>query len=235
MKHTKLLAEKRKVLGKKVKKLRREGITPANVYGKHIKSQSVQVKTDEFLKVYDEVGETGIVDLTIGEDVTPVLIQNVNTNFRNVILHADFYAVNLKEKVKAEVPLEVVGEPKAVADKIGLLMNIISEVEVQALPEELPENIEVDVTHLANIDDQITVGELKVPVGIEILTDKEQVIAKIEELVTKEAQEEAAQEAAEAEAAKAEGSEAGGEAAAQGEEAVSTEEAKSETPKESTE
>lgn len=211
MKHTKLVVEKRKILGKKVKQLRRDGIIPANVYGKNIKSQAVQVKADEFLKIHDEVGETGLVDLTIGEEVIPVLIQHVNTDFRHQILHADFYQVNLKEKVKAAVPLEVIGEPKAVTDKAGLLMNILSEVEVEALPEELPERIEVNVEHLTNVDDQITVAELKVPAGVEILTDKEQVVSKIGELVTKEAQEEAAAEEAAAEAAKAEGGAEGAE------------------------
>ncbi len=219
MKHTKLLAEKRKVLGKKVKKLRREGIIPGNVYGKTIKSQSVQTKQDEFLKVYAEVGETGLVDLTIGEQIIPVLIQNVNKNFRNQILHTDFYAVNLKEKVKAAVPLEIVGEPKAVIDKVGLLMNILSEIEVEALPEELPEKIEVNVERLSNIDEQITVADLKVPAGVEVLTDKEQVVSKIAELITKEAQEEAAAEKEAAEAAKAEA----GEVAVEGAEGETTE------------
>jgi large subunit ribosomal protein L25 len=207
MKHTKLEAEKRTILGKKLKKLRREGITPGNIYGKHLKSQAVQIKTDDFLKVFGEVGETGLVDLTLGEEVIPVLVHGINKNFRDQILHADFFAVNLKEKVKAAVPLEIVGEPKAVTDKIGLLMNLLSEVEVEALPEELPELIEVDVESLANIDDQITVADLKAPTGVEILTDKEHVIAKIGELVTKEAQEEAAAEAAAAEAASTESAE----------------------------
>ncbi len=239
MKHTKLNAEKRTVLGKNVKKLRREGIIPGNVYGKSIKSQSVQTEEKEFLKVYDEVGETGLVDLTIGNEIIPVLIQHVNKNFRHQILHTDFYQVNLKEKVRAAVPLEIVGEPKAVTDKIGLLMNIIGEVEVEALPESLPENIQVDVSNLANIDEQITVGDLKIEEGVEILTDKEQVVSKIEELVTKEAQEEAAAEAAAAEAAKegAEGEEAaagaeGGEAPAAEGEAKPQEEPKEEPAKE---
>lgn len=217
MKHTKLVAEKRIILGKKLKKLRRDGITPGNVYGKNIKSQAIQVDSREFLNVYSEVGETGLVDLTLTDQTIPVLVQNVNKNFRNQILHADFYQVNLKEKVKAAVPLIVVGEPKAVTDKIGLLMNILSEVEVEALPEELPENIEVDVEHLANVDDQITVGELKAPAGVEVLTDKEQVVSKIGELVTKEAQEEAAAEEAAAEAAK---EEAGTETATEGKEST---------------
>jgi len=231
MKHTKLIAEKRTVLGKKVKKLRREGITPGNVYGKNIKSQAIQVNTKEFTDVYSEVGETGLVDLTLGEQIIPVLVQNVNKNFRNLILHADFYQVNLKEKVKAAVPLEIVGEPKAVIDKVGLLMNILSEVEVEALPEELPDNIEVNVEHLANIDEQITVADLKVPADVEILTDKEQVVSKIGELITKEAAEEAAAEEAAAEAAKTEAPTAEGDATTEaGEEPTATE-----TPKETAE
>jgi large subunit ribosomal protein L25 len=204
MKHTKLKVEKRKVLGKKIKKLRRDGIVPANVYGKSIKSEAVQALFKDFDEVYKEVGETGLVDLEFGDKTIPVLIHNVQKNFRGVVLHADFFQVNLKEKVKASVPLEIIGEPKAVVDKIGLLMNILDEVEVEALPENLPENIGVNVAHLANIDDQITVADLKAPEGVEILTDKEQVVSKIGELITKEAAAEKAAEEAAAEAAKEE-------------------------------
>jgi large subunit ribosomal protein L25 len=214
MKHEKLKIEKRKVLGKQVKKLRRDGIIPGNIYGKNIKSEAVQVDAKLFSDVYKEAGETGLVDVDLDGKLTPVLIHNVHKNFRNQVLHADFFQVNLKEKVKTMVPLEILGEPKAVTDKIGLLMNILSEVEVEALPEELPEKIEVNVEHLANIDEQITVGDLKIPTGVEVLTDPAQVVSKIGELVTKEAQEEAAAEEAAAEAAKTEGAE--GEAAAEG-------------------
>lgn len=213
MKHEKLKVEKRKILGKAVKKLRRDGILPGNVYGKDIKSTSVQVATKDFNAVYKETGETGLVDLDLEGTIIPVLIQNVYSDFRKNILHADFFKVNLKEKVKANIPLEIIGEPKAVTEKIGILMNIISEVEVEALPESLPEKIEVDVEHLVNIDDQIAVSDLKVPAEVEILTDANQVVVKIEELVSKEAQEQAAQEAAAAEAAKAEGTVAEGQTA----------------------
>jgi large subunit ribosomal protein L25 len=204
MKRYKLRVEKRKVLGKQVKKLRREGILPCNIYGKGIKSTAVQVPQKDFDEVYKEAGETGLVDVQLDEKVTPVLIHNMQKDFRGNVLHADFFQVNLKEKVKTMVPLGIIGEPKAVLDKVGLLMNIISEVEVEALPEELPENIEVNVEHLANIDEQVTVADLKLPAGVTVLTEPEQVISKIGELVTKEAQEEAAVEAAAAEAAKAE-------------------------------
>lgn len=215
MKHVGLKVEKRTVLGKKVKKLRREGIIPGNVYGGDIKSQAVQVNQKDFDKVFKEAGETGLVDLHLDSQVIPILIHNIAADYKNNILHADFFKVNLKEKIKTEVPIEFVGEPKAVIDKIGLLMPIMSVVEVEALPEELPENIQVNVENLALVDDQITVADLKAPAGVTIITDSGQVIVKVGELVSKEAQEQAAEEAAEAEAAAAETAE--GETTTEGE------------------
>lgn len=213
MKRFALTAEPRKITGKQVKKLRREGILPANVYGKDIKSQSLQLPLSEFQKVFDEAGETGVIDLSYGKETVPVLIHNLHTDYRNTPLHADFFKVNLKEKVTAMIPVEFTGEPKAVTEKIGLLMAITSEVEVEALPTELPEKIEVNVENLGSIDDQITVEQLSKPEGVEILTDPNLVVVKIGELISKEAQEQAAQEAAAAEAASAEGAAQGAEGA----------------------
>lgn len=225
MKHEKLKVEKRIILGKGLKKLRRDGIIPANVYGKNIKSESVQVKADELEKVYKETGETGLVDLELAGKLIPVLIHNVQKNFRGKVLHTDFFQVNLKEKVKAMVPLEIIGEPTAVTEKLGILMNIIDEIEVEALPESLPENIAVSIEHLANVNDQVLVSDLKVPEGVEILTDGSQVISKIAELITKEAAEEVKAEEEAAEAAKAEDAEASegtveGQVPAEGQEAT---------------
>ena len=141
MKRYQLTAEPRKITGKQVKKLRREGIMPANVYGKDIKSQSLQLPQVEFDKVFEEAGETGVIDLSYGTETIPVLVHNIHTDYRNRVLHADFFKVNLKEKVKATIPLEFVGEPKAVVDELGLLMEITPEIEVEALPTDLPEKI----------------------------------------------------------------------------------------------
>ena len=204
MKRHKLVVEKRKVLGKKVYKLRKEGLLPANIYGKGVKSLSVQVPYKEFEKVYKEAGETGIVDVDIAGEVRPSLIHNVQQDYyKHVLLHADFFQVNLKEKVKAMVKIATVGEPKAVSEKLGLLMQTLSEVEVEALPTDLPDKIEVNVEPLAVLDAQITVGEIKLPPGVTILTDASQVVAKIGSLISKEAAEQAAAEQAAAEAAKA--------------------------------
>ncbi|MBI2032277.1 MAG: 50S ribosomal protein L25 [Candidatus Levybacteria bacterium] len=236
----KLKVEKREIFGKKLKKLRREGLLPANIYGKDIKSQAVLLPVEDFKKTYKEVGETGLIDIELDGKSTPVLIHNTQVTFDQNILHTDFYKVNLKEKVKAMIPIEFIGEPKAVTEKIGILMHILNEVEVEALPEELPENVEVNVEPLAAIDEQITVADLKTSEGVTLLTDPAQVVAKIGELITKEAQELAAEEAAAAEAASAEASAEAGEEApeaegepeqTQGEE--STEKTPEEQPKES--
>ncbi len=203
MKRLQLAVQKRDMLGKKVKKLRKEGLLPANIYGKGITSFAVQVAHKDFDQVFKETGETGLLDVHVNGEVRPVLIHNVQYDpITRLALHADFYQVNLKEKVKTMVPVVIVGEPKAVVDKLGLLLQPLSEVEVEALPADLPEKIEVTVEHLAAVGDQITVADLQKPSGVEILTDPGQVVVKIDELVSKEAQEQAAAEAAAAEAAK---------------------------------
>lgn len=177
---------------------------PANIYGKDVKSLAVQLKEKDFETAFKEVGETGLLDVEVDGQLRPVLIHNVQIDpMTRTPLHADFYQVNLKEKVKTMVPVAAVGEPKAVIDKVGILLQPLSEIEVEALPEDLPEKIEVDVTNLAVLDEQIIIGNLKAPKGVEILSDPSQVVVKIAELVSKEAEELAAQEAAAAEEAKA--------------------------------
>lgn len=232
MKRPKVKVEKRSVLGKKVRKLRKEGIFPANIYGKDLKSVAVQLPYDEFQPVYKEVGSTGLIDVELDGQARPVLIHNIQLDhLTRLPLHADFYQVNLKEKITTMVPVEIIGEPKAVSDKLGLLLQTLSEIEVEALPENLPDKIEVNVENLAEVDDQITVADIKTPQGATILTDPGQVVVKIGELVTKEAEAEAAAEAQASEEAKAEsGAEEGAEAPAEGEE--KKEEAPQEKPQE---
>jgi large subunit ribosomal protein L25 len=187
MKHAQLKGDERTVLGKKVKKLRKEGLLPGNVYGKGLNSYPLQVKVSEFEAVYKEVGETGLVDLTFDGKTKPVLIKNLQMNHATrSLLHVDFYQVNLKEKVKATVAIVLTGEAKAVTDKVGLLIQNLSDVEVEALPDNLPENVEISVEHLAEIGEQVTVENIKVPVDVTILTDIGQTVAKIVEPVVEE-------------------------------------------------
>ena len=199
MKHPLLKAEPRTVLGKKVKKLRREGLLPGNVYGKGLSSVALQVSLADFEKAHKEAGATGLIDLQLNGNSHPVLVKNLQMNYQShTPLHADFYQVNMKEKVKAMVPVVLVGEAKAVTDKIGLLLQTLSEVEIEALPDKLAENIEVNVEHLAELDAHILVSDLKAPEGVEILSDPSQTVAKVSELVVEEPEPEV-EEAAEGE------------------------------------
>lgn len=186
---TKLAVEKRKITGKKVKLLRREGLLPANIYGKKTKSLAVQLPAKLFLSVFKEVGETGLLELKVsGEDsARPVLVHNVHFHpVSSDPLHVDFYQVDLKEKVTTKIPVEIVGESPAIKEKIGILIQPLSEVEVEALPADLPEKIEVDISGLKAVDETITVDQVKVAEGIKILTEGKEVLAKIEPPVTQE-------------------------------------------------
>lgn len=198
MQTTKLSAEIRETTGKKVKKLRKEGFVPVNVYGKGVESQALQIPVKEFQVIYSKVGETGLVELSYGKVTNHVLIKNVQ--YHPVLrkpIHAEFHAVNLKEKIKANIPLELVGESQAVANGLGILLQTINEVEVEALPTELPEKFEINVEPLADLDQQITVAEIKAPKEVEILTAGEEVVVKVVKAVVEEVAEAAAVETAE--------------------------------------
>lgn len=188
---------KRTVFGKQLKKLRKEGILPANIYGKDIESTAVQLPTKEFEKIYDEAGSSSVVEVEFEGQKKPTLIHNLQYDYVNHIpLHADFFQVNLKEKVKTTVPVELMGEAKAVTDTVGLLLQTLNEVEVEALPTDLPESVEINVTNLAAVGDQVKVSDIKKITGVDILTDAEQVVANIGELVAPEKEEPVEEEAA---------------------------------------
>lgn len=200
-KHT-LTATKRDLLGRKVKKLRASGQLPATVYGKKVKSISVAVAEEAFAKTYGEAGETGLVELVVGGDIRPVLVHHVQKNpVTGAILHVEFHQVDLKEKVHANVPLVLVGESPAVVEKRGVILTILDEVEVEALPTDLVDRIEVDVKGLSEVNQEVKIADLKIPKGLTILSDASLTVVKIGSLITKEAQEEAAAEAAKAAAA----------------------------------
>ncbi|MFZ2025602.1 MAG: 50S ribosomal protein L25 [Microgenomates group bacterium] len=214
--HT-LQGEIRTIKGKQVKSVRANGQTPATVYGKGVEPETISVSAADFKKVYHEAGETGLIELTITGKKHPVLIHTVQVHpITAAILHVEFHEVNLKEKVHAEVPVELIGEPMAIKEKIGVLMPLMDHIEVEALPAELPEKIEVDITGLAAVNDQIIVGELTIPTGVEVLTDPTLIVVKIgafivekepEPVVTEnaaEGEEKPAEETKEGEAAPAE-------------------------------
>lgn len=199
-----LKADVRTILGRKVKSLRNQGLIPGNLFGKKIKSQAISVSLKDFEKVYEHAGVTVLVDLDLNNKKVPVLISNVSRHpVLNQPLHIDFHQVDLKEKVTAKVPIEIVGEAPAVKDKIGVLLTSLDEIEVEALPQDLPEKIEVNVENLKAIDEDIKVKVLHLSSAVKILTDPELEIVKIAPLVSKEAVKQAEAEAAQAAEAQA--------------------------------
>lgn len=192
MKSLSLAAQKRDLVGKRVKKLRREGQLPISVYGKGFTSQSLQVPYKDFQKVYRTVGKTGLVDVKVGAQSYPALIRTVQIHpVSGVPLHAEFHKVKLTDKITANIPLELVGESPAARDGIGLLLQTLNEVSVEALPTELPEKIAVDVSRLVALGDQIAVSDLAKPTSGEIKTDGGNIIVKVVPVVSEEAKKEA--------------------------------------------
>ena len=197
MEKTTLAVDVRTIVGKKVKSLRNKGLLPANLFGKNVKSLPLQVPVKEFLTVYKKVGETGLVELKAGKDTFHTLITKLQTDpLTRLPVHAEFHAVSLTEKIKAKVPVELVGESPAVKDGIGLLLQTLNEVEVEALPTDLPEKIEVEVSGLTAVNDQITVSDLPKLKGVAVLTEMGEIVVKVAAAVSEEAQKEAEEAAA---------------------------------------
>jgi large subunit ribosomal protein L25 len=177
-----LKAEKRKVFGRKIKSLRREGILPANIYGKKVKSLAIQFPLKDFEKVYKEAGETGIIEVVVAKNKKPALIHNVQVDpVTDLPLHADLLQVDLKEKVTAAVPVELIGEAPAEKQGLGTAVQYLDEIEVEALPTDLPEKFEVGISKLEEVDNAIMVKDLEVDTKkIEVKSDAEQIIVKVE-------------------------------------------------------
>jgi len=220
----KLQAATRTLKGKQVKTLRAEGKVPATVYGKSIKPQDITVSTADFQAVYEKAGETGLIELIIGDKTHHVLIHTVQKDpVKNTLLHIEFHEVNLKEKVHADIPVELTGEPIAIKEKLGVLLPLLNHIEVEALPTDLPEHIQIDVSQLAAVNDQIIVGELSIPAEVTVLTDPTLIVVKIGAFVVEKEPEPVVTETAEP-VAPAEGTPEG--------EQSSESQTKEETPKE---
>jgi large subunit ribosomal protein L25 len=195
-KFPKLSAEARTLTGRKVKQLRREGLVPANLFGKKIDSVAIQVDAKQYKKMYDQVGETGIVDVVVGDKSYPSLITGSAVDpVTGATLHVDFHNVSLKEKVTATIPLELTGEAPAVKELGGVVNQSLYELEVEALPTDLPESFELDISKLAAIGDNLAVKDLSVPEGVEVALEPETVIVSIAEPAPEEVVEETPAEA----------------------------------------
>ena len=177
-----LTVEPRQVVGKKVAQLRRTGVTPANVYGHGLDSVSVQIETETMDRTLKAMLANEVIDLKIaGErNSRPVVIQKVQRHpLTSKVLHAEFYQVSLRQRMRADVPLIIVGASEGVDTYNGVLVKAIETVQVEALPLDLPSHIDVDITPLANLEDTLHVSDITVPEGVTLLTDPEVVIVKV--------------------------------------------------------
>jgi large subunit ribosomal protein L25 len=172
----------RQVLGKKVRFLRRQGVTPANIYGHGVDSLAVQVPTHDLTHTIKVAGRNTMLQVLVeGEKkARPVFVHHVQRNpLTDDLLHVDFYQVSLKEKIRLEVPIVVVGEAPAVDVYHGILLQNTNSVAIEGLPAEMPPYIEVDVSGLTEIDDAVHIKDLPVSAGLTFLVDPELVVVKV--------------------------------------------------------
>ena len=172
-----LSAKIRKELGRKVKTLRRKGVLPAVLYGPKTKSLPLEIDLKEFERIYKEAGESSLISLKVNDKTILVLIYEIQRDhLTNKFSHVDFYQASLKEKVEATVPLVFKGIAPVVKELGGTLVKNITEVEVKALPQNLPHEIEVQVNILKTFDDNILIKDLKVSKEVEILKNPEEIV-----------------------------------------------------------
>ena len=173
-----LFLQTRQVIGKKVARLRRQGIVPANICGRRLPSVAVQAPLAELRAAFRDRGRNAVVEVQVqGEDGTrPVLLREVQRNpVTDEVQHVEFYQVDLTRRVHAQVEVTLIGDSEAV-HLGGVLVHPQTTVEVEALPGEIPDRFEVDISSLTSFGDAIHVGELSVPAGVRILTDAGTVI-----------------------------------------------------------
>ena len=177
----KLAATSRAVTGKKVAYLRRDGQLPAVVYGRGLSSDNVAVDAHEFEQLRKHAGPNTLIDLSVdGGKATPILVHDVQLHrVTRVPLHADLFVVRMTEELTVDVQLVSEGESEAIETAGGTLMRAIEHVRVRALPDHLPQSIHYSIESLKTFDDAIHVRDLVIPADATLLTDGDEVVAKV--------------------------------------------------------
>jgi len=209
-----LKAEKRDVLGKKTRFLRRQGITPAHLFGHGIESLALQCDTTELQHIVRRGGTTRLIDINIEGEKHPrsAFIREVQRNsLDGRLLHVDFYQIKKTEKITAAIPVILTGESPALKSKDNMIEHLLNEIGVECLPDKMPPQIEIDVSWLEEAGQTIHVKDINLGADVTVTTDPEQIIVKISR--TKMAAAGEAEEAAEEAAAEAEGAAGTGAAA----------------------
>src|SRR5258707_14137832 len=179
---TELAISHREVMGKATKRLRKAGIIPANIFGHKETPQAVQLEAIEFDRLRRSHAATGIIALRLPDSsgVQTALIPHVQQDPRSgKVIHVDFFRVSLTERLNIKVPLRFVGEAPGVKVEGGVLLHLLDALEVECLASEIPENIEVDVSSLADIDSILHAGEVKLPANMSLVTDPNEGVVKV--------------------------------------------------------
>ena len=174
--------ERRATLGKRVARLRRAGVLPANVFGRGIDSVAVQIEERAVRELLLAHGLNTLISLQIaGEDEPrPVVVRDVGRHpVTRMPLHLDFYQVDLERTITGSVPVHVTGESPAVRDLGGILLVGADSVQVEALPADMPNFVTVSIEPLAELDDEITVADLEISETITVLSDPHQMLVRI--------------------------------------------------------
>lgn len=175
-------ATPRTVLGKQVKQLRRNGILPANVYGRALPSQAIEIDAREFSRNMKATGLRSMFELSIAGEPKPryVIIRGMTRRGgTGEPIHLDFFQVDPNRPITANVPVHLVGEAPAVRDLAGVLLHSLEVISIRCLPLAIPDSIELDVSPLKSFDVSLTVGDINVPEGVEVLTDPAIVVATV--------------------------------------------------------
>lgn len=178
-----LSASPRTVLGKKVRRLRREGLLPANVYGRGIESTAIQLEGRAFRRVIRQAGVRSMFELAIEGEGEPrhVLVRGLDREGgTGDPIHVDFYQVDLERPIQTTIAIRLVGVAPAVADLGGTLLQNLETVSIRCLPLDIPDAVELDVGALADFDTSLTVGDLRVPDRVEVLSAPDIGIATVD-------------------------------------------------------
>ena len=182
-----LLAQKREILGKKVKALRQKNLIPAELFGKGVKNHHISVPLKDFKKIFKQAGESSLVTVILEKKKHPVMISDVHLDpVTDEILNVDFHQVKLDEKLKIKVPFEFVGVAPVVKEKNGILVKAMHEIEVEALAGNIPHSIVVKLDGLADIGQSIHVKDLIIPEGVKPLAPQETVVVTARPQITEE-------------------------------------------------
>jgi len=183
-----LNAAPREVLGKRNRFLRRQGITPAHIFGHNIKSQALQCDTAHLKRLVAHAGTTRLISLSIDGEKQPkrVFLREIQRNaVSRELLHVDFYQVKMGEKMEVDVPIVLVGEAPAMKGKGRMLAYSITSLSIECLPEKVPPQIEVDVSVLEEVEQAIHVKDIVLDPDITVNADPEQLVVKVTEAVVK--------------------------------------------------